>query len=65
MRWMTCLGLSISPYVLGHAPALQRAQEEHQRGNVIVTWARGRGLHSSTSQLNLSRVFHKKPPYTP
>jgi hypothetical protein len=26
---------------------------------------RGRGLHSSTSQLNLSRVCHKKTPYTP
>jgi len=25
----------------------------------------GRGLHSSTSQLNLSRVCHKKTPYTP
>jgi len=25
----------------------------------------GRGLHSSTSQLNLSRVWHKKTPYTP
>jgi len=24
----------------------------------------GRGLHSSTSQLNLSRVCHKKTPYT-
>ena len=26
---------------------------------------RFRGLHSSTSQLNLSRVCHKKTPYTP
>jgi len=26
---------------------------------------RGRGLHSSTFQLNLSRVWHKKTPYTP
>ena len=25
----------------------------------------GRGLHSSTSQLNMSRVCHKKTPYTP
>ena len=25
----------------------------------------GRGLHSSTSQLNLSRVWHKKTPCTP
>jgi len=25
----------------------------------------GRGLHSSTSQLNLSRVYHKKTPFTP
>jgi len=25
----------------------------------------GRGLHSSTSQLNLSRVWQKKIPYTP
>ena len=25
----------------------------------------GRGLHSSTYQLNLSRVCHKKTPYTP
>ena len=25
----------------------------------------GRGLHSSTSLLNLSRVCHKKTPYTP
>jgi len=25
----------------------------------------GRGLHSSTSQLTLSRVSHNKPPYTP
>jgi hypothetical protein len=25
----------------------------------------GRGLHSSTSRLNLSRVCHKKTPYTP
>jgi len=25
----------------------------------------GRGLHSSTSQLNLSRVCHKKTAYTP
>jgi len=25
----------------------------------------GRGLHSSTSQLNLSHVRHKKTPYTP
>jgi len=25
----------------------------------------GRGSHSSTSQLNLSRVWHKKTPYTP
>jgi hypothetical protein len=25
----------------------------------------GRGLHSFTSQLNLSRVCHKKTPYTP
>ena len=25
----------------------------------------GRGLHSSTSQLNLSRVCRKKTPYTP
>jgi len=35
-----------------------------------VTWKKrggggGRGLHSSTSQLNLSRVGHKKTPYTP
>jgi len=27
--------------------------------------SQGRGLHSSTSQLNLSRVCHKKTPYTP
>ena len=27
--------------------------------------AGGRGLHSSTSQLNLSRVCHKTTPYTP
>jgi hypothetical protein len=26
---------------------------------------KGRGLHSSTSQLNLSRVSHNKPPCTP
>jgi chorismate mutase len=25
----------------------------------------GRGLHPSTSQLNLSRVWHNKTPYTP
>ena len=25
----------------------------------------GRGLHLSSSQLNLSRVCHKKTPYTP
>jgi len=25
----------------------------------------GRGSHSSTSQFNLSRVCHKKTPYTP
>jgi hypothetical protein len=25
----------------------------------------GRGLHSFTSQLNFSRICHKKPPYTP
>jgi len=29
------------------------------------TWGSGRGLHSSTSQLNLSRVCHKETPYTP
>jgi hypothetical protein len=30
-------------------------------------WVRpaARGLHSSTSQLNLSRVCHKKTPHTP
>ena len=27
-------------------------------------WMASRGLHSSTSQLNLSRVGHKKTPYT-
>ena len=27
--------------------------------------AMGRALHSSTPQLNLSRVCHKKTPYTP
>jgi len=34
----------------------------------LYSWryrALGRGLHSSTSQLNLSRVCHNKTPYTP
>jgi hypothetical protein len=30
----------------------------------IMGWELGRGLLSSTSQLNLSRVCHKKTPYT-
>ena len=32
---------------------------------VLVGGVNTRGLHSSTSQLNLSRVWHKKTPYTP
>ena len=31
---------------------------------VVAALASARGLHSSTFQLNLSRVCHKKPPYT-
>jgi len=33
--------------------------------NAISPALTGRGLHSSTSQLNLSRVRHKITPYTP
>ena len=36
--------------------------EEGGGGGVRVS---GRGLHSSTFQLNLSRVCHKNTPYTP
>jgi len=38
---------------------LRTAVQERKRTNTG-----GRGLHSSTSQLNLSRVCHKKTPYT-
>ena len=36
-----------------------------ERGSGYYVVVAGRGLHSSTSQLNLSRVCHKKTPYTP
>jgi len=37
-----------------------------RRGASLDEVDRGRGLHSSsTSQLNLGRVFHKQTPYTP
>jgi sugar/nucleoside kinase (ribokinase family) len=34
-------------------------------GGFLSQLVTGRGSHSSTSQLNLSCVYHKKTPYTP
>jgi len=48
----------------------QQQQQQHQVRNPsnctynIPELAVPRGLHSSTSQLNLSRVCHKTTPYT-
>jgi hypothetical protein len=41
------------------------ASERSKSGADLRLVVAGRGLHSSTSQLNLSRVCHKKTPYTP
>ena len=48
------------------APArLLRAGARGVPRGIGIRRGRGRGLHSSTSQLNLSRVVHKNTPYTP
>ena len=46
-------------------PALLQHAGIHERFECVKAIQLGRGLHSSTSQLNLSRVCHKKTPYTP
>ena len=59
-----CLGASIANH-----QALARILPDQKR----MSWwcyreaaeVHGRGLHSFTVQLNLSRVWHKKTPYTP
>jgi len=54
------------------APDLRTAEEAKAKVQAsIATWdglvtnVRGRGLHSSTSQLNLNRVAHNKTPCAP
>jgi hypothetical protein len=54
MRVMTWRALSISLYPLGYAwePTLG------SDGQRVLSWVHGRGFHSSTSQLSLSRYCH-------
>jgi hypothetical protein len=46
----------------GAPPAADDGDEGEDDADPVML---GRGSHSSTSQLNLSRVCHKKTPYTP
>ena len=52
---------------VGSAAAVRAAGSEREETEAAVGSCRPtcRGLHSSTSQLNLSRVWHKTTPYTP
>jgi hypothetical protein len=54
---------SLFEHIMG--PKANETAESEASDFWSFAWAWGRGLHSSTFQLNLSRVRHKNAPYTP
>jgi len=60
--WMMCV---ISRNEDNRARQYFVKEFRRRRERRLWTLISGRGLHSSTSQLNFSHVYHIKTPYTP